>query len=49
LLKQKNIFFIPFRQDNPITKPCSLLFSGIYIKDTIEKALESEQMQPLLL
>lgn len=48
LLKQKNIFFIPFRQDNPITKPCSLLFSSVYIKDTIEKALTGEQIQPML-
>lgn len=48
LLKQKNIFFVPFRQDNPITKPCSLLFSSTYIKDTIERALEGEQIQPLL-
>lgn len=48
LLKQKNIFFIPFRQDNPITKPSSLLFSSTYIKETIEKALEGEQIQPLL-
>lgn len=49
LLKQKNIFFIPFRQDNPITKPCSLLFSTAYIKDTIDRALEGEQIQPLLI
>ena len=48
LLKQKNIFFIPFRQDNPITKPCSLLFSSVYIKETIERAIEGEQIQPLL-
>lgn len=48
LLKQKNIFFIPFRQDNPITKPCSLLFSNTYIKETIERALEGEQIQPIL-
>ncbi len=48
LLKQKNIFFIPFRQDNPITKPCSLVFSSKYIKDTIIKALEGEQIQPIL-
>ena len=49
LLKQKNIFFIPFRQDNPITKPNSIAFSSYYIKETIEKALDSEQMQPLLI
>lgn len=49
LLKQKNIFFVPFRQDNPITKPSSLLFSSVFIKETIEKALEGEQVQPILL
>lgn len=49
LLKQKNIFFVPFRQDNPITKPSSLLFSSTYIKDTIDRALEGEQIQPLLI
>lgn len=48
LLKQKNIFFVPFRQDNPITKPASLLFSSIYIQDTIQRALIGEQIQPLL-
>lgn len=49
LLKQKNIFFIPFRQNNPITKPNSLLFSSMYIKETLEKALEGEQIQPILI
>lgn len=49
LLKQKNIFFIPFRQDNPITKPNSLLFSSMYTKATIIKAFEGEQIQPILI
>lgn len=49
LLKQKNIFFIPFRQSNPITKPNSISFSSYYIKETIEKALENEQIQPILI
>lgn len=49
LLKQKNIFFVPFRQDNPITKPSSLLFSTVCIKDAIERALQGEQIQPLLM
>ena len=48
LLKQKNIFFVPFRQDNPITKPSSLLFSSVYIRETIAKALEGDQIQPTL-
>lgn len=49
LLKQKNVFFVPFRQDNPITKPCSLLFSSFYIKETIERAINGEQIQPMLI
>lgn len=48
LLKQKNIFFVPFRQDNPITKPTSLLFSSVHISDTIIRGLEGEQIQPIL-
>ena len=49
LLNRKNIYFIPFRQDNPITKPHSLVFEPKYILDTIIKALEKEQIQPILL
>ena len=49
LLNRKNYFFVPFRQDNPITKPRSLVFDPRYILDTILKALEKEQIQPILL
>lgn len=49
LLNRKNIFFIPFTQDNPITKPTSLSFSPKYIVKSIEQALDLEQIQPLLL
>lgn len=49
LLNVKNIFFIPFRQDNPITKPRSLSFEPKYIFDTTLYALEREQIQPILL
>lgn len=49
LLNGKNIFFVPFRQDNPITKPRSLSFEPKYILDTITCALEKEQVQPILL
>ena len=49
LLNSKNIFFIPYTQDNPITKPTSLSFSPKYIIKGIEYALEGEQIQPLLL
>lgn len=49
LLNRKNIYFIPFRQDNPITKPRSLAFESRYILDTIIYSLKKEQVQPILL
>lgn len=49
LLNSKNIFFVPFRQDNPITKPNSIVFDKNYIVETVYKALDKEQLQPLLL
>lgn len=49
LLNRKNIFFVPFRQDNPITKPRSLSFEPKYIYDTTTYALNKEQIQPILL
>ena len=48
LLNKKNIFFIPFFQDNPITKPNSLSFSPKFIIKTIEYSLEREQIQPII-
>ena len=49
LLNQKNIFFVPFRQDNPITKQRSLSFEPNYILTTVLYALKLEQIQPILL
>jgi len=49
LLNRKHIYFIPFRQDNPITKPHSLVFEPKYILDTILEALDCKQIQPILL
>ena len=49
LLNRNNCFFVPFRQDNPITKPRSIVFEPKYIKKTLEYALDKEQVQPILL
>lgn len=49
LLNRKNYFFVPIRQDNPITKPRSLVFDPEYIIKTLENALDKEQIQPILL
>ena len=37
------------KQDNPITKPRSVVFDEDYILKTLEYALEEEQIEPILL
>lgn len=49
LLNRKNYYFVPFKQDNPITKPRSLVFDFSYISKTIDYALNGEQISPILL
>ena len=49
LLNSKNIYFVPFRQDNPITKPNSLIFDKNYIIKSVQKTIKKEQIQPILL
>jgi len=49
LLNRKNYYFVPFKQDNPITKPRSIVFDSEYIIKTLEYALEGEQISPILI
>lgn len=49
LLNRKNYYFVPFRQDNPITKPRSIVFDKTYVIKTIEEAIEYKQIQPIIL
>ena len=49
LLNRKNYYFVPFKQDNPITKPRSIVFDPEYIIKTIEYALNGEQIEPIIL
>ncbi len=49
LLNRKNYYFVPFMQDNPITKPRSLVFANRYLIKSMEYALNNEQIQPILL
>lgn len=49
LLNTKNIYFVPFRQPNPITKPNLISFDKSYIIKTIKKAIREEQIHPILL
>lgn len=48
LIDTKNFFFIPFRQDDYISKPKSLVLDYTYIIQTIEMAVENKQLQPVL-
>lgn len=49
LLNMKNIYFVPFRQDNPTQKANSLVACMALITDTVINALQGRQIQPLLL
>ena len=49
LINRKNYYFVPFRQDNPLTKPRSVVFEPEYILKTIEFALDGEQFEPILI
>lgn len=48
LYNVKNIYFVPFFQDNPEKKPCSLIAKFELIDKTIEAALKGGQLQPVL-
>lgn len=49
LLNRNNYYFVPFKQDNFITKPRSIVFDAEYIIKTLEYALDREQISPILL
>lgn len=49
LLNAKNIYFVPFGQDNCEKKPNSLVAHTKLLIPTLEAALENKQYQPILL
>ncbi|MBU5264907.1 dipicolinate synthase subunit B [Bacillus atrophaeus] len=48
LMSTKNIFFIPFGQDDPYKKPNSMVAKMELLPQTVEKALSHQQLQPIL-
>ena len=48
LLNAKNIYFVPFGQDDYIKKPSSLVAHVEQLQPTLEHALENKQYQPIL-
>lgn len=45
----KNIFFVPYRQDDPLTKECSLVADFDKTILAMHNALENRQIQPVIL
>lgn len=48
LMATKNIYFIPFGQDDPVKKPNSMVARMPLLTDTIESAIMGKQLQPVL-
>lgn len=48
LLNTKNIYFVPFGQDNPIKKENSLVAHANLLIPTLEYALDGKQYQPVV-
>ncbi len=49
LMTGRNIYFVPFGQDDCLKKPQSLVADMTKIPETLEMALEGKQLQPILL
>ena len=48
LMGKKNIYFVPFAQDDPEKKPTSLVADFDLIEQTLASALEGTQLQPII-
>jgi dipicolinate synthase subunit B len=48
LMATKNIYFIPYGQDDPIKKPNSMVARMPMLMETVEAAIEGRQIQPVL-
>lgn len=49
MLSRKSVYFVPFGQDSPLSKPHSLISDFSLMEKTVEYALCGKQLQPLLL
>ena len=48
LLARRHFYFIPFGQDDPVEKPCSLVAHMDLLPQTLDHALQGVQYQPIL-
>ncbi|MBQ3508240.1 MAG: dipicolinate synthase subunit B [Clostridia bacterium] len=49
LLSRKNVYFTPLRQDDPVSKPHSLVADFDQVSTALEAAMEGKQLRPLFL
>lgn len=49
LMAKKHYYFVPFRQDDPDNKPCSMVADFCTIPQALEAALKQEQLQPVII
>jgi dipicolinate synthase subunit B len=49
LLNRKNIYFVPFGQDDIVNKPFSMICDFNLVGETVKRALEGQQLQPILI
>jgi dipicolinate synthase subunit B len=49
MLEKKNVYFVPLVQDDPVSKPSSLVADFEKIEETIEYASRGIQIRPLFL
>jgi Archaeal flavoproteins len=49
MLERKNVYFVPFGQDDTVNKPHSLVADFTKLGDTLKFALDNRQIQPLLI
>ena len=48
LMNTKNMYFVPFGQDDPVKKTKSLVAHWNLISETIEEAMKGKQIQPVI-
>lgn len=48
LINTKNFYFVPFRQDDVVSKPKSLVLDYNMVIETVKYALDGKQVQPIL-
>lgn len=49
LMAAKNIYFVPFGQDDPFKKPTSMVAQMNQISETVHSALNGKQLQPVII